>query len=129
LRSQGNSVVGATQTPEGRATPEQWQALATLWRHGEMRQVDIVRGTLQDPPTVSRMLTRMERNAWIERAHADDDARSSSVRLTAEGSRLRAVLPQKLLRHFRGYLARFSEAEQRQLLALLRELRAISIGT
>lgn len=104
-------------------TPEQWQALATLWHHGEMRQIEIARVTLQDPPTVSRMLMRMERNGWIERSGADDDARSSIVRLTAEGRRLQAVLPKKLIRHFRAYLREFPDVKQQQLLALLLELR------
>jgi DNA-binding MarR family transcriptional regulator len=104
-------------------TPEQWQALATLWRHGVLKQADIGRVTMQDAPTVSRMLVRMERNGWLTRRSDPSDARSSLVQLTAEGERLKHVLPAKLIRHFRGFLRNFPEADQRQLLVLLRQLR------
>jgi DNA-binding MarR family transcriptional regulator len=104
-------------------TPEQWQALATLWVHGALSQSEIARVTLQDAPTVSRMLARMERNGWLRRQPDPNDARSSVVQLTSQGQRLREVLPPKLVRHFRAYLRKVPEAQQQQLLRLLRELR------
>jgi len=109
---------------EYKLTPEQWQALATLWRHGVLKQAEIGRVTMQDAPTVSRMLVRMERNGWLKRRSDPSDARSSLVQLTAEGDQLRHVLPAKLIRHFRAFLRDFPDAEQRQLLALLRQLRS-----
>lgn len=105
-------------------TPEQWQALATLWRHGTLNQTEIARVTMQDAPTVSRMLARMEQNGWLARRPDPSDARSSLVELTAEGQALETVLPAKLIRHFRQFLSNFSEADQRELLALLRRLRS-----
>lgn len=104
-------------------TPEQWQALATLWGHGALKQAEIARVTMQDAPTVSRMLARMERDGWLRRESDPEDARSSLVQLTPKGERLRRVLPAKLLRHFRTFLREFPEADQRQLVALLRQLR------
>jgi MarR family transcriptional regulator, lower aerobic nicotinate degradation pathway regulator len=104
-------------------TPEQWQALATLWRYGAMSQSEIARVTLQDAPAVSRMLVRMENDGWLSRQSDPNDARSSIVHLTEEGKRLEGVLPSKLVRHFRDYLKKFPEAKQKQLLSLLRELR------
>jgi DNA-binding MarR family transcriptional regulator len=109
---------------EYKLTPEQWQALATLWRHGVLKQAEIARVTMQDAPTVSRMLVRMERDGWLKRRSDPGDARSSLVQLTAEGERLRHVLPAKLIRHFRAFLRNFPEADQRQLLSLLRQLRS-----
>ena len=108
---------------EYKLTPEQWQALATLWQHGELKQADIGRVTMQDPPTVSRMLVRMERNGWLRRRSDPTDARNTLVQLTAEGEKLRQVLPAKLIRHFRTFLRKFPEGDQRQLLSLLRQLR------
>lgn len=104
-------------------TPEQWQALATLWRHGALKQAAIARVTMQDAPAVSRMLVRMERNGWLERQADPTDARSSIVQLTAAGERLQKILPAKLIRHFRAFLRNFPEPEQQQLVALLRKLR------
>jgi MarR family transcriptional regulator, lower aerobic nicotinate degradation pathway regulator len=108
---------------EHKLTPEQWQALATLWRHGTLKQAEIARVTMQDAPAVSRMLVRMERNGWLERLADPQDARSSLVRLTAEGRQLRHVLPAKLIRHFRTFLRNFPDADQKQLVSLLRQLR------
>ena len=108
---------------EYKLTPEQWQALATLWGHGALKQAEIARVTMQDAPTVSRMLARMERDGWLRRQSDPEDARSSIVQLTDKGQQLRHVLPAKLLRHFRAFLSDFPEADQRQLLSLLRKLR------
>jgi DNA-binding MarR family transcriptional regulator len=108
---------------EYKLTPEQWQALATLWGRDALKQTEIARVTMQDAPTVSRMLARMERNGWLRRESDPEDARSSLVQLTPKGERLRRVLPAKLLRHFRTFLHDFPEADQRQLIALLRQLR------
>jgi len=108
---------------EHKLTPEQWQALATLWHHGTLKQAEIARVTMQDAPTVSRMLARMEQGGWLRRRADPDDARSSLVELTPKGLGVRHVLPNKLLRHFRAFLRDFPEADQRKLLGLLRQLR------
>jgi DNA-binding MarR family transcriptional regulator len=104
-------------------TPEQWQALATLWDRGAMNQTEIARVTMQDAPAVSRMLVRMERNGWIRRRPDPNDARSSVVELTPAGTRLRKVLPKKLIAHFEDYLRDFPREDRNQLLALLLRLR------
>lgn len=44
--------------------------------------------------TLSRNLERLERNGWIERAHAADDSRKVALRLTVQGSaKLREARP------------------------------------
>lgn len=108
---------------EHKLTPEQCQALATLWRHGTLKQAEIARVTLQDAPTVSRMLVRMERDGWLIRRSDPSDARSSLIELSEAGRQLERVLPGKLTRHLRTFLREFPEPEQAQLLKLLRGLR------
>jgi len=108
---------------EHKLTPEQWQALATLWRHGTLKQAEIARVTMQDAPTVSRMLVRMERDGWLVRRSDPTDARSSLVELSVAGRKLERILPAKLVRHFRTFLREFPDAEQAHLLQLLRGLR------
>jgi DNA-binding MarR family transcriptional regulator len=110
-------------------TPEQWQALATLWDRGALTQAEIARVTMQDAPAVSRMLVRMERDGFIRRRADPADARASIVELTAAGTRLRSVLPQKLIEHFEAYLRDFPRPDRDQLLVLLLRLRSATGDT
>ncbi|WNG34362.1 MarR family transcriptional regulator [Archangium violaceum] len=106
-------------------TPEQWQTLASLWSHGPLSPSEIARVTLQDLPSISRMLSRMEKRGWVNRVEDPKDGRSFRVELTKEGSHLQTLLPPLIFEHFEGLLGGFPEARRRKLLELLRELRQV----
>ncbi len=106
-------------------TPEQWQALATLWQKDRLSQSEIAAVTQQDAPTVSRMLARMERDGWVQREVDSKDQRVSRVVLTEAGRNLADVLPDQVLSHFAQLLSPFPVEKQQQLLTLLRELRGV----
>lgn len=105
-------------------TPEQWQLLASLWRQGELRQVDIAKITLQDAPSISRMIKRMEAHGWIEKTTDVNDSRSTIIKTRPAGQELKKVLPKKLLKHFEEFLKDFPEKEQALLTRKLLGLRA-----
>jgi MarR family transcriptional regulator, lower aerobic nicotinate degradation pathway regulator len=105
-------------------TPEQWQILAALWESKHpISQRGLGEMLLKDKPTVSRTLSRMERDGWISRAPDPRDARVTLVTLTGEGKALKRVLPKKLFAHFNTLVQDFSERELTDLLSLLRKLR------
>lgn len=85
-------------------TPEQWQVLIILWNHGSVTPTEISRVTLQDLPSISRMLVRMEKNGWIQRFDNEEDGRSFHVVLTEKGRKSKNEMIIKLDSHFKSYL-------------------------
>jgi DNA-binding MarR family transcriptional regulator len=104
-------------------TPEQWQILATLEeRRDHLTQAEIAALTFKDKHSMSRMLDRMELAQWIVRARHPGDARAAAVSLGKRGSELPKI--RRILRaHFKRINAALSEAQQEQLLTLLKVLR------
>ncbi|HEY9116486.1 MAG TPA: MarR family transcriptional regulator [Roseivirga sp.] len=85
-------------------TPEQWQVLIILWNHGSVTPTEISKVTLQDLPSISRMLVRMESNEWIQRIDNAEDGRSFHVVLTEKGRKSKNEMIIKLDNHFKKYL-------------------------
>ena len=110
---------------EYRMTPEQWQVMATLWRGTPLTQTEIVRLTLKDKPSVSRMIGRLQRNGWVTKAPNPRDERSTIISPTPEGWRLKDEVPGKLVRHFEPILSQLDGKETQTLLALLKQLRGV----
>ncbi len=106
-------------------TPEQWQVMATLWSGVALTQSEIVRLTLKDKPTVSRMIKRLERNGWVEIKANPKDGRSSFIQPTAKGWRLQGEVPQKLIRHFEPLRKGLTRKDEGTLMALLKKIRRI----
>ena len=85
-------------------TPEQWQVLIILWNHGSVTPTEISKVTLQDLPSISRMLVRMERNGWTERVINEKDGRSFRVTLTDKGKNQKNEMMLALEKHFAQFL-------------------------
>lgn len=85
-------------------TPEQWQVLIILWNHGSVTPTEISKVTLQDLPSISRMLVRMERNGWTERVINEKDGRSFHVTLTDKGKNQKNEMMLALEKHFAQFL-------------------------
>lgn len=86
--------------------PSQWRVLSVLKAHGAMSINDIVAATIIAQPTVSRVVTRLERAGKVMRRAASHDSRVVEISLTAEGvAAFRQIVP-AALRHqdlaFRG---------------------------
>jgi MarR family transcriptional regulator, organic hydroperoxide resistance regulator len=62
--------------------------LLQLWREDGVPQSHLVDRLCVEPPTVTKMLQRMEREELVERRPDPDDARVSRVYLTARGRSL-----------------------------------------
>jgi len=106
-------------------TPEQWQVMATLWQGRPLTQTEIVRLTLKDKPSVSRMIARLERNGWVRKGTDPDDARITVIHPTERGRELRDEVPRRLYEHFAQFFEPFGAERSEQLLALLKTLRRI----
>ena len=105
-------------------TPEQWQVMQTLWSADKgLNQNEVAHLTLKDKHTVSRMLTRLERDGWISRRPDPTDARAFRIEPTAQAQSLRDEVPAKLLQHFATILGALDQEERGELLLLLKKLR------
>lgn len=73
-------------------------------------------------PTVTGILSRLERRGWIQRARAERDRRSVSISLTESGQQALEKAPSLLAPRFREMFRQLQDWEQTQLLASLQRL-------
>lgn len=106
-------------------TPEQWQVLAMLWQKEELTQKQIIELTLQDAPSASKMMRRMENAGLIQVKVSKLDKRSTIINLTADGRSLQRILPKRILTHFDPILNAMSEKNRKMFLLLLKQFRKI----
>ncbi|EOQ97639.1 winged helix DNA-binding domain protein [Leptospira wolbachii serovar Codice str. CDC] len=110
---------------EFQLTPEQWQVMAMLWHKGELTQKQIIELTLQDAPSASKMISRMETSGLIQVTVSKLDKRSTIISLSPEGKSLEKILPKRILGHFEPILNSMSEKNRKMFLLLLKQFRKI----
>jgi MarR family transcriptional regulator, organic hydroperoxide resistance regulator len=69
--------------------PGQEALLMELWQEDGRTQAELAEALAVEPPTVPKMLQRMEAAGLVEREPDADDRRAQRVYLTARGKRLR----------------------------------------
>ena len=106
-------------------TPEQWQVLIILWNHGSVTPTEISQVTLQDLPSISRMLVRMERNGWTKRGANEKDKRSFRVTLTDKGKSQKDEMMLALEKHFAQFLKKVPAEMNYGIKQQLLQLRTI----
>ena len=95
-------------------TSSQSEAIHFILRHGDE---EITASRLMDElklsqSTVAGILRRLEEKGLIKRTSKDGDARTSIIRSTEQGERLRAQLKRSAIRDERELLSDLSEEEQ-----------------
>lgn len=68
-------------------TPSQISALITIDHHGPVRLSDLARLEAVAPPTITRIVAKLEAEALVERQSDDNDRRIARVTITDEGHR------------------------------------------
>ncbi len=68
-------------------TPSQISALITIDHHGPIRLSDLARLEAVAPPTITRIVAKLEADALVERRSDDRDRRIARVTITDEGHR------------------------------------------
>ena len=108
---------------------QQWRVLRVLGEHasdpggGETGRV--AREAFLLGPSLTGVLSRMERDGLIERRRCPDDARRTVVRATVEGLRLVGALSQTIEAHYAWMEARLGKPRLAQLYALLDDVIAM----
>jgi DNA-binding MarR family transcriptional regulator len=103
-------------------TPTQFAALAKLDDVGRVSQNELGRLTAMDPATISGVVNRLLRQDYVIQSPDPDDARLVIVELTEVGRKATLRMKSVAAQVSRETLRAFSEAEARQLVALLSRL-------
>jgi DNA-binding MarR family transcriptional regulator len=72
--------------------PGQDALLMALWREGGLRQSDLALRLGVEPPTITRMVQRLERGGLIDRRPDPDDARAMRLHATPRARLLEGVV-------------------------------------
>ena len=105
----------------------EYDVLAALRRTGpphSLTPTQLSRSVLVNSGTMTERLTRLERRNLVRRTHSDDDRRSVSVALTADGQRLIDAAAQDLLAAEASLLRGLTDADRHTLEQLLTKLAA-----
>jgi DNA-binding MarR family transcriptional regulator len=65
-------------------TLRQWEVLAWLSSHGASSQAEIAEGLGIEAPTLAGIVTRMERDGWLERKACSNDRRKNRLFATVQ---------------------------------------------
>jgi len=71
-----------TELARENITFRQWEVLAWLAMEGELSQVQLAERLGIEAPTLAGILSRMERDGWLERTSCPDDRRKKLIRPT-----------------------------------------------
>ncbi|MGA3156854.1 MAG: homoprotocatechuate degradation operon regulator HpaR [Steroidobacteraceae bacterium] len=103
-------------------TEQQWRVIRILHEHAdlEFHQLADISGVL--PPSLTGILTRLERMGLVRRRKTAADQRRLHLSLTGEGATLFGRVSVEAERIYRDIEARFDAKRLSNLFALLREL-------
>ena len=108
---------------------QQWRVLRVLGEHagdsGGVETGRVAREAYLLGPSLTGVLTRMERDGLISRCRCPEDARRTVVRATAQGLALVETLSQTIEAHYAWVESQLGKPKLSQLYALLDELIAL----
>jgi len=110
---------------------QQWRVLRVLGEHAAdpagVETGRVAREALLLGPSLTGVLTRMERDGLISRARCPQDARRTVVRATPAGLKLVATLSQTIEAHYAWMEERLGKARLAQLYTLLDSVIALEM--
>jgi MarR family transcriptional regulator for hemolysin len=78
----------STRLAEEKMTFRQWEVLAWLSQHGELCQTELADCLGIEPHTLTGVVTRMERDGWLDRVPCLKDRRKFTVHPTAKAEEI-----------------------------------------
>ncbi len=105
-------------------THAQWLPLYRLARRGDCTIATLAREQAMDPGAMTRAVDRLEAKGLLRRERTLQDRRQVLLALTDSGRAAALLVPPVLVDVLNAHLAGFSDAEWRQLVALLTRLVA-----
>jgi MarR family transcriptional regulator, organic hydroperoxide resistance regulator len=97
--------------------------LFELWRQDGLRQVDLAERLGLSPPTVNKTVKGLIESGFVTRDRVEDDARSTRIFLTQEGTAIRDAIEEQWHDLEEETLANLTTTERLVLAELLKKLR------
>lgn len=136
LLLEAREAVMAHTRPSLRAhglSDQQWRVLRVLGEHanepGGVETGRVAREAFLLGPSLTGVLSRMERDGLIERARCPEDGRRTVVRATARGLNLAVSLSQAIEAHYITLETELGKTKLVQLYALLDELITLELAS
>jgi homoprotocatechuate degradation regulator HpaR len=104
---------------------QQWRVLRVLGEHGVVETGRVAREAFILGPSLTGVLSRMERDGLIRRARDPQDQRRSVVEATAKGRKLVAKLSHSIEAHYAWMEQMLGKQKLTQLYALLDDVIAL----
>jgi len=106
-------------------TEQQWRVIRILAEHGPMENQQLAERTCILKPSMTGVLTRLERDGLVHRHKPANDLRRVHVCLSAEGQQRFEAMQASVAANYQRIEQKFGLQNMRQLLALLNEFRKI----
>jgi len=100
-----------------------WRVLAVLRAYGKLSLGRIVELTVMEQPSVSRVVTQLEREGLVKRKVSTEDSRVVHVSLTRAGDKAFQTIYPTAERHQEGALSGFSRKEINTLKSYLHRIQ------
>jgi len=121
--NQAGARFWTSRLTDASVTAVQGMVLGFLSEHDQITSRELGERTLLDSATLTGVLDRLEKAAFIERRPHPDDRRALQIHLTAQGRQLAGQLMEKAVAANREFLGRLTAEEQIILRMLLNKLR------
>jgi DNA-binding MarR family transcriptional regulator len=105
-----------------RMSPSQWRVISVLKAYGALSIGEIVDATLMEQPTISRVVSRLEKNGLVSRRASSRDSRMALISLTAAGVEVFKQIVPAALRHQEIALNGIGRKEIAQMVATLEKI-------
>lgn len=103
----------------------EWRILATLAEKKQCTAQEIVASTRTHKSTISRAVSRLIKNGWIERVSSKEDKRMQLLRMSTSGEERFSELTPLVLNFEKELNAKMNEAGIEQLIQGIEQLEAI----
>lgn len=107
-------------------SPSMLSALVTIAHHGPLTLGALAERERVAPPSITKVVAKLEADGLVERAADAEDRRYSLVRATPAGDALLAEDRRRKTAWLAGRIADLSDAEQRRLVAVLEILERLA---
>jgi DNA-binding MarR family transcriptional regulator len=107
-------------------TVEQWSIMSVLWYSDKaLKQSDLVKYTLKDKFSTSKIIGRLEKYGWVVKEPDPDDSRVTLIVKTEKSLDVQDKIQLAVRKHFDTVLAELGPDDKGALIAMLNNLRRI----